>query len=243
MLLRQGRVLEHDSIISNPFVVFLHIEKTAGVSFRRFLFDNYGDNNVVDILYMDTRKIARPNFHNKKAMCGHYHVNSYVYDIVPSPFVHFTILRDPVERVVSAYHFFREHPEHILLNRLANQFTLEEIFERRRDDFHCVFNWMCYFLSGVGSNISPALFEISKYTLIHDMTFFGFVEHLEELMRVGQNLLGWSTVGLSWMNRTENKEKPSDYLISLIKQHNKYDVLLYEFAKDYYCDNIQRWLR
>jgi hypothetical protein len=242
MLLRDGRVLWCGDNTRDALVVFLHISKTAGMSLRRLLFDVYGVDRVLELPYMSTKFIKDIDLSNIKVLCGHFHVNSHIYDQIPRPFVNFTVLRDPVARVLSEYYFYREHPEHYTLHALANRYTLEELFEQENRSFFSIFNWMCFYLSGLHVENPPLMLECAKYTLESNMTFFGFTDKLNELIDIGKHLLDWPPVELYRINPTVNKVVPSDYLISLIKQHNQLDMELYDFAKKYYEANKDFWL-
>lgn len=245
MLLRQkGIVLPATTnfdILSNSLVVFLHIEKTAGMTIRRMLFDIYGREQVLEILYMSSYFGEEIPIGHHKAICGHFHANSHLYDQLPYPFVHFTILRNPIDRVLSEYYYFKEQPKHVELHALANTYSLEEIFEQEIEEFFPAFNWMCYHLSGVRERNQIAL-DCAKWTLSHDMTFFGFVQNLPELAQIGRRLLGWKPVEIHRVNTTQHKENPSFYAEELIEEYNQFDMELYKYAMKIYRERRDDWL-
>jgi hypothetical protein len=244
MLLRaRGLVIPYDSTITiEAIVVFLHIEKTAGMSIRRLLFDIYGRDEVLEILYMSSSYLQDISF-KYRAICGHFHANSHIYDQLRNPFVHFTVLRDPVERVLSEYYYYREQPKHARLYNLANKYSLEELLKQESKDFFPIFNWMCYHLSGILPQTSPLSLDCAKHTLCQDMTFFGFSHNLKELAQIGRRLLGWTPVEIHHVNQTMHKIRPSNYLVSLIIEQNQLDIELYKFAKEIYKERRLNWLR
>lgn len=119
-----------------PVPFFVHVMKTAGGTFREQLKARYGDQlfpvgsvegDMVNS-YTDVDLLRRTPFERHGSVgcySGHYPYCAVRY--VPRPVITLTLLRDPIERIVSYLrHCKQRHPQHQALN-------FEQIYE---DPFH-----------------------------------------------------------------------------------------------------------
>ena len=96
-------------------LLFLHIPKTAGSSLRNalsqvyrpgtqlYLYDAPGPGRTMDLESFQAlapEERSRPRF-----IAGHFYFG--VHTLVPRPAQYVTVVRDPVERVISLYHHYR----------------------------------------------------------------------------------------------------------------------------------------
>ena len=171
---------------------------------------------------------------------------------MPRPTVHFTILRDPVERVISAYYHVRRsttHPLHeavVSANISLSDFITSGIAQAEIE------NGQTRILSGIegvdwvtGSGpISLGTLETAKRNLKNQFTVFGLAERFDESMLLLANSLGWSSNRIVYQkrnvgsNRPSNKSLPRD-LTALIEQYNELDIQLYEFAKNNFAETLR----
>lgn len=84
---------------------FHHIGKTAGMSFRRYLLDQLGDENVSPLLRRVKFSDAIRDYDRFVAIGGH--ISPVPGDKLVRDRVAVTFLRDPIERVLSEYSFSR----------------------------------------------------------------------------------------------------------------------------------------
>ena len=125
-------------------------------------------------------------------------------------------LRDPVERVVSNYHFFKSrldrpdlNPEVARLNAHRKDETLLEYAARRHTR-----NRMSKFLKGLP---------------LEDFYFIGLLEDYEaDVKRLGR-LLGWGKVELPHVNKAESpKPELDEATLKKLRRWNRRDIKLYE---------------
>jgi len=88
-------------------VLFLHLPKTAGQSVHQFLVDTYGEDNVCPARVNDQLvKIPLDKLECYSVFSGHLDWNHF--DSVKGELFTFTILRDPLDRLLSFYFYLRE---------------------------------------------------------------------------------------------------------------------------------------
>lgn len=94
----------------NTNILFLHIPKTAGQSAHEYLVNVFGKTNVCPARVNDQlRQYSVTDFQKYKVFSGHFDWN--LLDPVSEPKFTFTILRDPIERIVSFYLYLRREAE------------------------------------------------------------------------------------------------------------------------------------
>lgn len=114
-------------------VAFLHIPKTAGTSIRVALQEAFGADNCyvlgLNEPWQEFRKNAKAHA-DTPVLAGHFTMN----DIrrVPGPRKTFTVLRDPVERVLSWYGYLRRREE-TALHEWASSNDAETFIEKCYD--------------------------------------------------------------------------------------------------------------
>jgi hypothetical protein len=91
-------------------IVFLHIAKTAGTSISRYLNFAFPGSTVYHQTAEEFDQADKPVLEAFDIVQGHI-ANIHLHKLRDDRFV-FTFLRDPVDRVLSMYHFLREqsHP-------------------------------------------------------------------------------------------------------------------------------------
>jgi len=135
---------------SHQVLVFHHIPKTAGTSFRTALYNLFGDERCVQIKHLDflsTKQIeAALSASDVRLLCGHVPVR-----YVPPEWrrLAVTFVRDPIERVLSLYRFVLEQPLEVRAHiDLGETFTLREFLDCQHSDIASqIDNGMCRFLA------------------------------------------------------------------------------------------------
>lgn len=88
-------------------VLFLHIPKTAGQSVHQFLIDKYGEENVCPARVNDQfTNLGQNELKKYTVYSGHFDWSHF--DVIDENIFTFTILRDPLDRVLSFYFYLRE---------------------------------------------------------------------------------------------------------------------------------------
>jgi hypothetical protein len=95
--------------------VFHHFPKTAGTSLLRLLRENYGPDELLELYKHDELAVHDWSFRKllnslsdaerAKIRCLAGHSVQYAIPVLEQPFRAFTLVRDPVDRVVSTFHY------------------------------------------------------------------------------------------------------------------------------------------
>ncbi len=105
----------HVDLKTQQRLVFIHLPKTAGKYITNVFKSQFPDSECLIFLFDDIflKKIKNCNVSNLHFFAGHLSVR-YI-DTIPSPKFIFTFLREPVDRILSSYWYWRqEHPEAVI---------------------------------------------------------------------------------------------------------------------------------
>lgn len=117
-----------------PLLAFLHIPKAGGTTLRRLLYSIYGENSICPMPQLQPDRNAEEGVKIEKRrreleerlktgsirVCtGHF--NMAMASLLPPDTRYFTMVREPVSRVVSAYHYMKRKEAHPLHRRLNDE--------------------------------------------------------------------------------------------------------------------------
>lgn len=242
-------------------IVFLHIPKTGGMSIHKMLskalfnnIDSYKHfNSLLDVLKDCNRRLY-------PLVSGHFYFDTH--KILSKEIIMFTFLRNPINRIISAFEFMKSHPK-VWLGRLA-QGTLREFLSH---EFVCKsvcnlqtkllgleINFQDYYSQLVNKkitkeeyydiinnfthfNVTPKELERAKQN-IDRLFFLGFTETLASDVKLLFEKLGLDCPEVLHENRTpDHVRKRESYTkedIELIEELNKFDIELYNYALQKY---------
>ncbi|MDJ0750990.1 MAG: sulfotransferase family 2 domain-containing protein [Woeseiaceae bacterium] len=94
-----------------PRIIFLHIPKTAGQSVHEYLVRNFPADSICPARVNDQlRRLPAGELDRYRVFSGHFDWSAF--DTLTGPKFIFTILRDPLERLLSFYFYLREQAIH-----------------------------------------------------------------------------------------------------------------------------------
>lgn len=207
-----------ETTAGRPFF-FLHIRKTAGVSMRGLLANRF----PADRLLFQAHSVSGPQ-RPGEALFATGHVGfDYAARFESDPVI-FTVLREPMARCLSAYHFFQSHSE-AYLRSLATELSAEEYqsrlrFQERARELgparffaeeerlarHWLANVQTRQLAGADfaecRDDDPRLLDAALRHLARiDLT--GILERRQDTLRLLGRMMGWGAFGpLAHLNRT-----------------------------------------
>ena len=217
-------------------VIFLHVPKTAGTTLNRLIEWEYPIFQMysVDPVFFTwsashLRRLSPRRLKKTRMFKGHMVFG--LHEILPQPATYITVLREPIERVMSAFYYMSSyilHPKYRKFRR--EQWTLEDFVRRLPRD-----NVQCKILAGADYN-SPCtkeIFERAKENLFKHFSVVGLSERFEESLALMKLRFGWDLWRYSSFNVTRTRPRKADLpraTLDLIAAKNSFDIALYECA-------------
>jgi hypothetical protein len=220
-------------------IVLVHIQKTAGTTLRRILERRYPPESIYHC-YLKTNQEARDGFaqlpaeakHRVRCVLGHVYFG--FGELVPSPVTYLTILRDPVERILSLYHYILRQPDHRLHAEMTAQHTTLEEFVSRDDEVE-VNNMQTRMIAGyLGDGaVPPEMIAAAQANLENRFLLAGITERFDEFLMLINRELAWPREFFESKNVDPNRSHRTnlpDSVVDTINAHNQLDLDLYAFA-------------
>jgi hypothetical protein len=236
-------------------LIFLHLPKCAGTTLNRIIEWEYNPLRIFSIdpiLYLwSYAKLNRwPRERLARIQVFKGHMPFGIHRRLPQPSTYITFLRDPIDRVISAYYFARNyklHPKH----RQVSRMTIEEYV--RTSPNH---NVQCKLLSGrsfVGDyhagECNDLILEAAKENLENHFRFVGLTERFDEGLALLKIMFGWNIAKYANFNVTRSRPKKDNLpasTLELIAERNKYDMALYQHVipifnatRDRYAEEVR----
>ena len=241
-----GEILLRPSGLQDDYtLIFQHVPKTAGSTLGTIIDQNYPRDRIFSVSspIEDSleafRQFDPAQKRNLKAIKGHGIFG--IHESLDQPAVYITMLRDPVDRVVSNYYFIRESPKHHLHDRIAGaNMSLKDYVESGINPQ--LENGQVRALSGIGTGLGEQvaygectveMLEIAKRHLEEHFAVAGLTERFDESLMLMRKLLRWSNPYYSRAKVTTNRPGvdavPPDVL-QAVRKRNRLDVEIYEGA-------------
>ena len=217
-------------------IIFLHLPKTAGTTLNRLIEREYPLRemySVDPVLYewssARLRKLSERRLRRTRIFKGHMLFG--LHEVLPQPATYITVLRDPVERVLSAFYFMRSHKLHPLYWKLRNEkWTVEEFAQRYpRNNVQCKIIANAHYHSSCTQEVLDRAIE----HLNNHFSVVGLSERFEESLALMKLRFGWQLKSYSSFNVTPDRPKKGDLpqaTLDLIAEKNRFDINLYQHA-------------
>jgi hypothetical protein len=220
--------------MTEPVDFFIHIPKTAGSTLEGIIAAQYPPGSVLNLRQnavshdeRTARLRALPL--GIRIVCGHLHYGFLA--AVPRPARAFTMLRDPVERVISLYYYIAREPRHATHEAFKRgEITMEKLARRQGRAQAC-------FLAGITPRDAMPDAELvarAKENLERNMTAVGITERFDESLLLYNRALGWKVGGYIRENVTRNRptqDRLAEADLAVIRAHSSVDQAIYEFAR------------
>ncbi len=245
-------------------VIFIHIPKTGGMSFINFLESKLGKEGhfrLQEEAWRTPPGSWMPNlFTDHLIISGHMPYSNIISDASDASYV--TMLRHPVKQVISHYYQIRrpivqngtqiQNDESQIIDFAADM-TLEEVILQKNINANTyIDNIQVRFLGSEGPCLSAPHFEEeewqdmlsrAKKRIVSQFEFFGICERMEDT-----EILFCHTFSIpfhSYEERIINKRPEYQYqgeidesIKEKIIEQNKYDLLLYDYAQQFFMDRL-----
>ena len=233
-----------------PAVLFLHVPKAGGSTLGEYVYNQCRapesqDDGLLDagVAYLDYGFIKEPELavpaHVKsllgrqdlRAVVGHFWFG--LHEHVARPSLYVTLLRDPVERVVSLYYYAK----------LDETTSLEEF--ARTPPFREVDNDQTRRIAGVNPPVggcTRATLDAARENLRRHFAVVGTTERMEETLALLNVKLGWGRDVVSYPRNVNAARPASESLTSeaaeAVRARNELDYELWRFASELLDESI-----
>jgi len=179
---------------SEPALVFLHLPKTGGTTLHHHFSAHFTPEETCPERYSNLQAYSPEELRQWRFFSGHF--NTDEIRRIPRPLFVVTVLRDPIERLLSNYYFWKRHKaDHIELNgliglQITKSGTLRDFL--RNDNPHIfptATNWITAQLAGA------VLATPDGYALMQDGEQVGWLSEAQLISRALRNLLSFDVVG------------------------------------------------
>ena len=227
-------------------IIFLHQPKTAGTTLNRLieweypLFEMYSIDPVFfRRSWAHLQRLSRKRLKRTRVFKGHMLFG--LHEILPQSATYITVLREPVDRVISAFYFMRNYKLHPLYWKFRwEDWSLEDFVRRSPRD-----NVQCKIVAGAEYE-EPCTAEIcerAKENLVRYFSVVGLSERFDESLALMKLRFGWKLERYSSFNVTRTRPKKGDLPQStrdLIAEKNSFDISLYDCAANVFQTAVNR---
>jgi hypothetical protein len=225
-------IIPFEKANKEDFLLFQHIPKTGGTALSSKLHEYYGEPNYRWYHGPDgaLQALTEPDL-SYKAIGGHFNMFLSKGLNIERELVLITLLREPIDRVLSQYYYLKTAEKHVLYP-IVNQYSIEEIY--LNDVEECRAHFVNLLTTKITMEPESALSLDSAKESLKNYTFFGFQDNMFGVEKFLGNLFGLSwfwvplfdpNLGRVPLSKTPNRTK------DIIREHNQDDVELYNYAK------------
>jgi hypothetical protein len=231
-------------------VIFLHIPKTAGTTLYRILEQNYAKKDIYTFWQdgsIDTfKQLSVERKAQIRLLRGHAGYGMHAY--LPGPRVYFTMLRDPIKRTISYYHYARRVPAHYcydLINR--QQMSLLDFVTSGSDPM--ADNAHTRLLYGLESGqeipagqCTSQMLETATHNLAR-LAVVGLAEEFDAKLVLLKRAFGWQKLAYAPQNVADERSKRqpiSAETLAALAEVNRFDVQLYACARELFHERVQQ---
>jgi hypothetical protein len=236
----------------NTKLIFLHIPKTAGTTLKRVIERQYAIGEIGKCYYQKRVKtlqaaldnlVALPETQAERIKIIVGHVGFGIHSHLPWACSYFTVLRNPIERVISSYYQTRR-AEFDPLRAEAQRLSLKDFVSSGL--LKALDNGQTRLLSGAAveedllgrdteyGQCKPGMLERAKKNLNERFAAVGISERFDESLMLFKREFGWSRIYYVKANVGRNrsrKEELTGDTLRCIEKYNELDMELYAYAE------------
>ncbi len=227
-------------------VIFLHLPKTAGTTVNRLIEWEYPLKEMYSVdpvlfQWSAAHLRALPPERLRKIRMFKGHMVFGLHEVLPQRATYITVLRDPIDRVISAFYFMRSYKLHPLYWKMRREtWSLEDFVRNAQRD-----NVQSKIVAGAKfeAPCTREIVETAKNNLRRHFSVVGLSARLEESLALMKLRFGWKLSSYSSFNVTRSRPKKRDLpqaTLDLIHQKNAFDIELYECAEEIFEKAVQQ---
>lgn len=250
----------------NKTLIFLHIPKAAGSTLARIIRRQYHPATIYEhypgkvsyvvppttavqaahLRFAKLESLSHSQREKISVLMGHDGFG--LHELIPQPCTYITMLRDPIDRVISHYYYVLRSPNNYLHQTVvSNQMSLEEYVSANLSPE--LDNGQTKYLAGLTTpylnfgDYPTTILEAAKKNLQEQFIVVGLTERFDETLILLKKALAWQTPFYAKANvshgRLRKRDLPADTL-KVIAAYNELDMELYKFAQAMFEEQIHR---
>lgn len=240
--------------MADETIIFVHIPRTAGTTLHTILDRQYRREQIYSTNPTPDRpsasvdefkRLSAAQIAQIRLLRGHLPFG--LHEFIAGPSVYFTLLREPVERVISYYYYIRREPLHYLHDyTLMQGMTLKRCIESRvslsTDNFQTRM-LSGFWDQGAYGGCTHETLELAKENLRERFRVVGLTERFDETLLLLKKEFGWGNIFYVRQNVTHGRPEPSKLppdALSTIRNDNQLDAELYQYAQTLFETQIQQ---
>ncbi len=230
-------------------IAFVHIPKTAGSTLyrvldrhysRRHIYTIWRDGTLADFKHLDDARRAEIRLLRGHFGCG-------LCGFLPDDTRYFTLLREPLDRVLSYYYFVRRTPHHYSHTQVLSEGMSPADFFRSGIDF-MVDNGQTRLLADLETGQEVGFGECTeehlaaaKRNLRDRFAVVGLTEEFDRTLLLLKRAFGWRWLFYARQNvSTGRPRRPSPAALEAARAVNRLDSELYRYASRLFAAHIER---
>ena len=239
-------------------LIFLHIPKSAGSTIQTIFKRQYKKNAFfVPGEHPDLNIIKEELLEKTNIRLCFGHMDFGMHDTIGKEYKYATILRDPIERIISHYYYVKRQPKHHLYNQAfkQNNFSLAEYVENGLSTE--LNNGQVRILIGAGGfhknvhtkyqipvgECKPWMLQEAKSNIEKHFALCGLQEYFDESLILMKKEFHWKwNIGYVSQNITQARKKASeldDKTLKIISDANALDIELYHWVKTIFLAKME----
>lgn len=218
-------------------VIFLHISKTGGTTMNGILHQQYRRDTIFNVsrINFPHQFDELPTIPQEKVLFKG-HMLFGLHNYLPSPATYFTILRHPIERMISSYNYLRGNPD---FKTLAKTIDMKSFFQSilKEGKLGLLTNRQTKIVSGhglVNCSDERALIEKAKENFDKHFAVVGLTKRFDETLVLLNNAFGWKNpvyVRQNVSKKTSEMKTLDGETLKFLEYFNQLDIELYEYAR------------
>lgn len=217
-------------------LIFLHMMKAAGTTLRTIIARQYPPRVMHVVERADLFcKLPEQSRARIRVLQGHMPFGLHQHLSVPADYI--TVLRDPVDRLISLYYWAQTPRGGELYEKIRGM----SLLDFADSGLPLTLNQQTRFISGLTKDHSAKALETARNNLLVHFAAFGLSERFDESLILFKWRLGWENIFYAKQNVTKgrpSKREVPDSVIDLMRKNNALDVELYAFAQQTFDETI-----